>query len=564
MTQKQIAVKKMQRAKKLPAKPLSEQPWLVWIPVGVGVILYSTGLTNEMLGVDDHTATVDNPAVRKGELFTHFNLGMYAPLTWMGYALAYALGGQQPFWYHLLSLLAHAGNIWLVYHLLMRLTNGRALTALGIAYIFAAHPIQVESVAWIAGFSTPLYASFYLLACHQFLDFRENPGQWKAYGLALFSFLLACLAKSAAVTLPLTLAVLDAWRGNALSWQRRLLEYTPFGILALGFGFLTIYSREQAMLQTPILTEPIRGWERVFVLCYTPLFYWWKMLIPYELNIYYSFDKINGHLPWLYYIAPFGLGGVAWVIWRYRQQAPWAWQGVLWYFAAIAVMLPWKSLGTFEMRADHYNYLSIVGFAWVVVEGWQALRQRFPNTLGIGASPSLLSLWMIALPILSFVQIRTWKNTIQVITHAIENGYTQNGLLYASRAKAWGSQGKVREALADFDKALAINPNLTEAYKYRGALLGLAQRYEESLRDLTHYLEKHPQDAEVWYNRALTLVNLNRLEEALRDLDRTLQLDPNFTRAYRARGNVRKQLGDEKGGAADLAEYERRMGFSPQ
>lgn len=541
-------------------KPLQEQRWLVWIPVVVAVLLYLTGLKNEMLGVDDHTATVDNPAVRDGKLFTHFNLGMYAPLTWMGYALAHALGGNNPLWYHLLSLLVHAANTWLGYQLLLRLTGGRTLAAVAVAFIFAAHPIQVESVAWIAGFSTPLYALFYLLACHRFLDFRERPGEWKAYGLALLFFVLACLAKSAAVTLPLTLAVLDAWRGHAPAWRRRLLEYAPFGVVALGFGLLTIYSREQAMLQTPVLTEPISSWERVLVLCYTPLFYWWKMLLPLQLNIYYSFDKVNGQFPWTYYVAPLALAAALFAVWRYRRQVPWAWQGVLWYFAAIVVMLPWKSLGSFEMRADHYNYLSIIGFAWVIVEGWSALQRRFPTVSSLRYG--LGGLWMLSLVALTLGQIRTWKDTITVITHAIDNGYTQNGLLYAGRAKAWGSRGKLQEALADFDKALEINPQLTEVYKYRGALLGFAQRFEASLHDLDRYIEKHSDEAEAWYNRALTLVNLNRFEEALRDLNRTLELDPEFTRAYRARGNVRQQLGDQAGGAADLAEYERRMGFS--
>lgn len=560
---KKYPVKKAVRAAKQSPSAASAQQWWVWVPVATAVLLYATGLNNEMLGVDDHSATVDNPAVREWRLFSQFNLGMYAPLTWLGYALAHAVGGDSPLWYHLLSLIAHAVNTWLVYHLLLRLT-GRPVAAGLVAFIFAAHPIQVESVAWIAGFSTPLYALFYLLACHRFLDFRERSNEWRAYGWALLFFVLACLAKSAAVTLPLTLAVLDLWRGQVPEWRRRLLAYAPFGVLAIGFGILTIYSREQAMLKMPLLTDPISAWERVLVVCYTPLFYWVKLLLPVQLNIYYSFDKVDGHFPWTYYAAPAALAVALWAVWRYRQQAPWAWQGVLWYFAAIVVMLPFRSLGTFEMRADHYNYLSLLGFAWVVTEGWQALRRRFPRLPGVGGMPSVGGVWLFMLPILSVIQIRTWKDTISVITHAIDNGYTQNGLLYLGRAKAWGNKGNLQASIADFDKAIAINPELTEVYKYRGALLGIAQRYEASLRDLSAYIERHPSEAEAWYNRALTLVNLKRYSEALDDLNRTLELDPNFTRAYRARGNVRKELGDEAGGAADLAEFDRRMSEGQQ
>ncbi len=545
------------RSAKPPKQGLTFQTWYQWIPVAAAVILYMTGLKNELLGVDDHTATLDNPAVRDGRFFSHFNLGMYAPLTWMGYALAHALGGDNPFGYHLLSLLVHAANTWLVYQLMVRL-KASLLAAWVVAFLFATHPIQVEAVAWIAGFSTPLYALFYLLACHRFLDFREQPGRWASYGWALLCFVLACLAKSAAVTLPLTLAVLDLWRGTAPAWRRRLLEYAPFVALSVGFGVLTLYSREQAMLNTPLLTDPISGWERVLVLAYTPLFYWFKMLLPLRLNIYYSFDEVDGAFPWPYYAAPLVLGGLLVAVWHYRQRAPWAWQGGLWYFAAIAVMLPFRSLGTFEMRADHYNYLSLIGFAWVVIHAWEALRQRLSASVGWPMA-MLGAAWVASMPLLSVMQIGVWKDTISVISNAIDNGYTQNGLLYAGRAKAWGSRGNLQEAIADFDKALKVNPELTEVYKYRGALYGIAQRYEESLRDLTIYVEKHPEEAEAWYNRALTLVNLKRFEEALRDLNRTLELDPNFTRAYRARGNVRKELGDEAGGTADLEEFDRRI-----
>ncbi|MBK8192282.1 MAG: tetratricopeptide repeat protein [Lewinellaceae bacterium] len=117
--------------------------------------------------------------------------------------------------------------------------------------------------------------------------------------------------------------------------------------------------------------------------------------------------------------------------------------------------------------------------------------------------------------------------------------------------------------MTDFDKALEINPKLHEVYKYRCGLLGISKQYERSLDDLSKYLEVVPDDAEILYNRALTLVNLNRLPDALKDLDHALEVNPDFDRAYRARGNVRLQLGDERGSNADFQEFERRTGVSP-
>ncbi|MBK9336657.1 MAG: tetratricopeptide repeat protein [Lewinellaceae bacterium] len=538
-------------------KHISPGGWMPWIPVALAVLVFATGLTNNILGVDDHTATLNNPAVKNFELFGSFNLGMYAPVTWAGYAIAYTLGGESPFLYHLLSLVVHALNVWLVYHLLLRL-SGRAQVAFGVALIFAIHPVQVESVAWIAGFSTPLFALFYLLACDRYLHYRDAPSRTDQYWLALLFFVLACLAKSAAVTLPLTLLVLDWWRKPQMDRSRQILGYLPFFGVALGFGLLTIYSREQAMLALEYNSTPLSLTERALVLGYTPVFYWIKILLPTSFNIYYSFDKINGQLPWTYTVAPVLLAVVLFLAWRSREKAPWAWRGLVFYFTTIVVMLPFRSLGTFEMCADHYNYLPIIGFALLLVEGWYWLRERYPGINGFLQFAGFA--WCIALVLLSFMQVRVWKDTITVVTNAINNGYTQNGMMYSARGKEWGSQGNIQAAIQDFSKALEINPNLTEAYKYRGGLFGVGKQYDRSLDDFNKFLEQVPDDPEILYNRALTCINLQRYPEALADLNRTIELAPDFIRAYRARSNVRQILGDTTGGAADLQEYGRRGG----
>ena len=132
-----------------------------WVAAGIAFILFATGFNNPMVAMDDHSATVNNPAVRDFSLkiFTQFNLGMYAPITWLGYALAQALGSGAPFWYHLLSAAVHTANVVLVFRLFHRLESNTTV-AFFIALFFAIHPMQVEAVSWIAAFSTPLFALY--------------------------------------------------------------------------------------------------------------------------------------------------------------------------------------------------------------------------------------------------------------------------------------------------------------------------------------------------------------------------------------------------------------------
>lgn len=537
----------------------ADSNWRPWVLAGIAFVLFCTGLSNGLLGIDDHQATVDNPAVRNLDLGS-FNLGMYAPVTWLGYALAYTLGAENPFWYHLLSALVHAVNVWLAYHLLLRLGIRDAL-AFTVTLLFAVHPIQVESVAWIAGFSTPLFSMFCLLSALFYLRHNEmEAGSTRHYGLSLLFFITACLAKSTAVMLPLLLLVLEIyWKKPALESRKRWLGYIPYFIIALVFGLFTFYTRSAAGVEVGEETNTFGALERVLLVCYSPLLYWSKLLLPTSLSIYYSFDKVNGSLPLIYYAAPFLLAGVAYAAWHFRQKAPYLLQGLLFYGANIVFALPFYSVGSFELCADHYNYLGAIGIFYLLVSGWEAAQQAFPS-FSDGAK-WLGRIWLAVLLVLSLLQIRLWKDTIAIVSNAIEKGYHQNGKMYQARAIAYANDRKdLPSAMRDFDKALEINPKLADSYKFRGSLYGVTKQYAKSVADMNKYLELKPEDFEQYYNRGLSLLNLNRMQEAIADFTKTLEADPNFARAYRARGNAYKAIGETAKGEADLAEWERRTG----
>jgi hypothetical protein len=558
------------RATKKVAPPQTNKPstrksdpgqWMPWVAASLAFLLFSTGFGNPMVAIDDHSATINNPAVRDFslEVFTHFNLGMYAPVTWIGYALAYMLGKDNAVWYHLLSAAAHATSVFLVFRLFQRL-EGKAMVAFIIALFFAVHPLQVEAVSWIAGFSTPLFALFSLLALNAYVRHTAEEASWgRQYQLALGFFLLACLSKSVAVALPLTLLVVDLWLKRAPLSRQSLLEKAPFFVLSLGFGWLTFYSRADAGYPSPLLGGDFSAFDRVLMACHTVLFYWTKILLPTGLSIWYPFEKtVSGTWHWTYYAAPVALSAILFWVWRVRNTAPFVFRGVLLYLTNIALTLPFFTISTFELRADRYNYLAILGIFAVLAglpEFYREKRPQLAERLGVLLFGVAL-LWLVA----SAARIRDWRDTIVLINKSIERQGDNFGKAYLWRGMKYGDSGKLKPALEDFSKALQADPDLVDAYKYRGGLLGMAKQYDRSLDDFNKFLEKKPDDPEILYNRALTLVNLSRFQEALADLNKALELAPDFTRAYRARGNVRMQLGDTKGGEADLQEYERRGG----
>ncbi len=552
-----MAKKLIQQSKKSTQKESvgisdSGEKWLPWALAALAFIVFSTGLSNQLLGVDDHTATVDNPAVRDFQIFNGFNLGMYAPVTWIGYQIAYILGKDSPNWYHLLSALVHAFNVVLVFRLFRRLDSSFTVSAL-LALFFAIHPLQVESVSWIAGFSTPLFSMFYLLACSWYLQYAEK-GESRFYNYALLGFVLACLSKSAAVTLPLTLVLMDWWLKRPLNDRQRLLRYAPFFLIALVFGLLTVYSRNASGMNMSDGTQ-LNVLERILVLCYTPVFYWAKILIPTKLNIYYSFDSIKTDFIWAYYAATAVLALVLWGAWKLRSKARFVLFGVLFFLAQISVMLPFRAMGTFELCADHYNYLASIGIFFILISGFQALAKTRPSLFG--ALTWIAGIWTIALLVLTILQIRVWKDTITVVNQAIDNGFHQNGRLYEARGTAYATEKRdVTNALKDYSQAIRINPTLWDSYKFRGNLFGLQKMYDRSIEDLSVYIDHYPQGVRELYNRALSYANLGRNQEAIADLNRAIEIDPVFARAYRARGNCYLNIGETEKGNADLAKYD--------
>ncbi|MEQ1747115.1 MAG: tetratricopeptide repeat protein [Saprospiraceae bacterium] len=534
--------------------------WYGYLPVAAAVILFLTGLNNPLTGVDDHAATSENPAVAAFTLqavFSQLNLGMYAPFTWICYAIAHGLGGESPVWYHLFSLVAHATCTWLVFRLMTRLDSSALVAAL-VAFIFAAHPMQVESVSWTAAFSTPLFSLFYLLALVRYLRYAEAADTGRRHYLAALAFFVAaCLAKSTAVSLPLTLLLLDWWKRPLVPFRRRWIGYAPFFVIALGFGLLTVYGRQ-------VTGEGIRTFEtydladRFLMACYALVSYVGNFLAPFRLSTFYTFEKTNGSWPFAYYLAPVLFAGAVVFAWLKRAALPFVAQGLGFYLSAIVLSLPLITVGTFELFADHYNYLALIGLAFLAVRGVFFLKEKIPAISGVLSTVGVA--WLLVLAGLTFVQIKTWKGTLAVTTNAIEKGNTFHGMAYFWRAVEHGDLGQPDLAVEDFSRAIEANPEIWDAYKFRGSLYAQRRDFARAVPDLQKYLEHDPNDAVSWFNTGMILLEQSRPAEAVEAFTNSLRVRPNAIVALENRAKAYQQLGDTARAEADLQAVERLKG----
>lgn len=223
-------------------------------------------LWNGFIRIDDPLYLTSNPEVRAGLTldgvrwaFTSLHAFNWHPLTWLSHMVDVSLWGMEPRGHHLVGLLLHAANAALVFSVLRRAT-GATWRAAAVAFLFAVHPVHVESVAWAAERKDLLSTFFLLLASRAYVG-PEGRVTARGRRVALAFFGLGLLAKPMIVTLPLLLLVFDVWPLGRFAAGERLralvLEKVPFAALAAGSAAVTWVAQNQTKLKTILHENPL-------------------------------------------------------------------------------------------------------------------------------------------------------------------------------------------------------------------------------------------------------------------------------------------------------------------
>jgi hypothetical protein len=266
--------------------------------------------------------------------------------------------GEKASYFHVFGLLVHLLNVFMAFRLFLRV-QPRAWAAFFIALLFGVHPMLVEPVSWVSALSTLMFSCFYLVTLHLFWSFLEEKGS-RFFWLALGTFILAGMSKSAAATLPVTLVVLDWWKNGQLN-GRVIFSKWPFWIVSAGLIMLTFITRTAEGHDIGGSTNAFNLVDRLFMISQTVFFYPFKLLAPSGYSIFYPFVKQDGMWRADYYLALPALGLLAWWVvknWNKHRDIIF---GIGMYLAPLFLMLPVVSVGTAEMRNDRYAYLPCLG-----------------------------------------------------------------------------------------------------------------------------------------------------------------------------------------------------------
>jgi len=455
--------------------------------LAVGILaIYIPAARNPFLSVDDPVYVTDNAYVQAGLTRDTFEWALTAtaaqnwhPLTWLSHALDCQIYGLNPAGPHFTNILLHALNAVLLFLLLVQVTASKGRSLL-VAALFAVHPLNVESVAWIAERKNVLSTFFFLLTLGAYGWYARKPDV-KRYMVVAGLFALGLAAKPMVITIPFVLLLLDFWPLNRIAngpqpprvgknrkagsqslapkmvfpvskvgFWRLVLEKLPLLALSVGSALITISAQQTRAIQS-LEIYPFGG--RLSNAIYSYASYLWKTFWPARLAFLYPYPR-DGRPAWALVLALLFLGSVSVFVWRERLARRYLAVGWLWYLGTLVPVIGLIQVGD-QAMADRYAYVPLIGIfvmvVWAVAD-WADL-QKIDLTLRAAAVVGILA----ALSLMTRRQIGFWQSDYDLWSRTVK--VTQNNLVAdEALSKVLMTMGRFEEALPGFEEAARFNP----------------------------------------------------------------------------------------------------------
>ena len=465
--------------------------------VAAVLAVYGQTLGFGFIPLDDPGYVYNNPHVRAGLTwdgldwaFTTFQQANWHPLTWLSLMLDAQVFGLHAGGYHLTNLLLHTLDTLLLFRWL-RLATGALWLSAAVAFLFATHPLHVESVAWVTERKDVLSTAFFFLTLLAYTRYTRENGSMRArsYAWALGFFTLGLIAKPMLVTLPPLLVLLDYWplrrfepgmsREHWRQLGRLLAEKIPFGILMAASCAVTyIAQHTHAVVALHLLPTSFRlATAALGTGTYLQKTFW-----PTGLSVYYPYwfgVSIWWPVGWAVVLALL----TAAALWQWRRR-PYLTVGWLWFLGMLVPVIGLVQVGS-QAVADRYTYLPHVGlFVALCWAGQEAWRQVPRARVWVNAVTGVA---MAACLAMGVWQAHFWRDGVALFAHSIEVLPGPSSRVYQLYALALTESGRQTEGATAYEKAWQANPhaNNHEAAEF------LSRQWLKSGRDqdVIHLLE---------------------------------------------------------------------------
>lgn len=535
-------------------RALSWSPWLLpFLTVAAFAPAFQAGYVNW----DDDLYVRENRQLRSPDglrqIWTKIDAVHYHPLTFTSYWLEYQLWGAAPAGYHATNIILHAVNALLVYALVRRLRLVRRAAFMAGA-LFAVHPIQVASVAWVPERKNVLACVLFLAAFLLYLRHVRTRG-WAAYGAALAAFALALLSKPAVAALPLSLLAAD---GLILGrpWRAALLRTLPCVALAAIWSLIVIAA------EAPSEVGALAWGLRPLVAARAVWFYVAKLAWPAELLVAYPRWDVAYTSVGLW-VALAGLIVAIAGLWRFHRHVA---SHVSWSLVHfLAGLLPAVGLLRFGYLyyapvADHLVYFAAIGlfvlagFAVDRVATWMQTRRQ-PAVVVPLVACALLGVCAV----LTWHEARLWQNPERLwgnLLTAVPDSPIGNN----HYGVVLGERGDNAAAAERYAAAVVRWPEYADAHRNLGAALTQLGRLDEAVIALRQAIQLAPRDVRARYNLAVALLAQGDAAGAAREANVGIQLDPDHALAHAVLGAAVAAQGDTE---SAMPHFERALTLDP-
>lgn len=523
-------------------RPATRDPRLAKVAVALALLVlatFSPVVTHEFINYDDPDYVYANPAVQRGltldgikYAFTTIQPYYWQPLTWLSLELDSTLGGTtRPTVFLVVNVLLHAAAVVLLFLLLAR-TTGATLASAAAAAIWAVHPLRVESVAWVAERKDVLSTLLFIAALFAYTRFVEVRSRSR-YAVLIGIFVLALMAKPMVVTLPAALLLFDIW---PLKRRPAIKDKIPLAVLAIAIVAITFFGQRTAIAAT--LPLGIRLANAVT----STAAYLGKIIFPSKLAIIYPYSY---SIPTSTIVASAVLLIAITAVVLYLRKPPLT-SGWFWFLVTLVPVMGIVQAGPQSM-ADRFTYIPTIGFAFIIHNAWTSFS-------GSDRLKTALTLAVIAiLAIVSVFNLRYWKDSVTVFTHALEVT-KDNAIAQVKLGDALIALNRVDEANAQYAEAVRTSRGGAAPLASAASALVQQKRYAEAVGFLEQSVAQDPNHAAARENLGAALMNTGRAGEAIPHFEAALKLGNGSRRAeiLQGLGDSKRLAGRVDEGIADL------------
>jgi tetratricopeptide (TPR) repeat protein len=496
--------------------------------------------------------------------------GLWNPLVWLSFMFDFQLFRFNAGGYHWTNVILHIFNTVLLFFLFRNLT-GAIWRSVFVAALFAIHPINVESVAWVSERKNVLSMFFWILTMLFYVWYVKKPS-WKRYLPIFISFALGLMSKPMLVTMPFVLLLIDYWPLNrtVINTQNEtmsevdlkagkeklnflIFEKVPLFILSSVLICIMFYLPQS--VSAPQFERKIDSIfiQRVSNAIFSYGMYIKKLFWPTDLYIPYLYLHVS---IWQILLSSVLLIIFTIFVCKNCKKYPYLPVGWFWYLGTLIPVIGIVQIGE-QTMADRYAYATFIGLFIMIAWGAGQISLKKIIFKKIFVIASVLSIGLLA--VAAYNQQKLWSNAVALFEYALKKDQN-NYAAYVLMGQELAKNGENEKALYCYDMALKLNPRIYAAYNNKGVILQRMGRRYEAIQVFKKAIQLDKYSAAAYYAMGLFYFDDNNIDECIAYSLQSIEKEPDYIEAYNLLGIALVEKGKIHEG---ILQFEKALSIDP-